>query len=43
MQVYVHVQSHARSSYHLGYFASEVEAARSYDREILKVMRWRQP
>ena len=36
-QVYVHVQSQARSSYHLGYFADEAEAARAYDREILKV------
>ena len=36
LQVYVHVQSQARSSYHLGYWADEAEAARAYDREILK-------
>ena len=37
LQVYIHVQSQARNSYHLGYFASEMEAAKAYDREILKV------
>ena len=37
LQVYIHMQSQARNSYHLGYFASEVEAAKAYDREILKV------
>jgi len=36
-QVYVHVSSAARASYHLGYFASEADAARAYDREIVKV------
>ncbi|BDA43997.1 probable AP2-like ethylene-responsive transcription factor CRL5 [Coccomyxa sp. Obi] len=36
-QVYVHVQSQAKNSYHLGYFANEVDAAKAYDREILKV------
>ena len=39
VQVYVHVQSQARNSYHLGYFADETEAAQAYDREILKVRR----
>ena len=38
-QVYVHVQSQARSSYHLGYYPDEEAAARAYDREILKVGR----
>ena len=33
----MHVQCQARSSYHLGYWADEAEAARAYDREILKV------
>lgn len=37
LQVYIHVQSQARNSYHLGYFASDIEAAKAYDREILKV------
>ena len=37
LQVYVHVQSQARNSYHLGYFADEEEAAKAYDKEILKV------
>lgn len=45
LQVYVHVQSQAKNSYHLGYFANEVDAAKAYDREILKVcmsqrMKW---
>ena len=37
MQVYIHVQSQARNSYHMGYFAEEIDAAKAYDREILKV------
>ena len=37
LQVYVHVQSQAKNSYHLGYFANEVDAAKAYDKEILKV------
>ena len=35
-QVYVHVPSSPRASYHLGYYASQAAAARAYDRELVR-------
>eukprot|EP00884_Botryococcus_braunii_P009510 jgi/Botrbrau1/18560/Bobra.0367s0009.2 len=36
-QVYIHVPQGASRSYHHGYFDDEIEAARAYDREVLRV------